>query len=151
MRDDKTIGSTLGARRFGMGGSRGYQIVAVLAVSLVLFGDTLLPWLGHGLHVVIEVVELGLEHFLEHAFGLSPRGAQIVIAWTGLALVICLSVWAIRKIRRLCRAVVPRLILRWNEMKTSLDSAWRTWHGQPWIKVTLVLGTLGAATVFLFS
>ena len=61
--------------------------MAVLSlILLVAFGDTLLPFLWHILHLAIEVVEMLFEHFLEHVFGVTPRQAEFIVFWTGLTL-----------------------------------------------------------------
>jgi hypothetical protein len=52
---------------------------------LFIFGDTLMPALGHALHLVIEAIEAVLEHFLESAFGLSERQAQITLFYSAMA------------------------------------------------------------------
>ncbi len=47
--------------------------VVVTLILLFLYSDILLPLLGHMLHVLIEVIDSALEHFLESAFHLSKR------------------------------------------------------------------------------
>jgi len=57
----------------------------LLAIAVLLaFGGTLLPLLGHGLILCLEVLELLVEHLIESVFAVSPRTAQIITAWTGL-------------------------------------------------------------------
>ncbi|MEQ1635152.1 MAG: hypothetical protein ABL903_00580 [Methylococcales bacterium] len=60
-------------------------IVFCLCV-LIGFGDSLLPILGHLLHILIEVVESLLEHFLESVFHLSARESQLLLFWVGLVI-----------------------------------------------------------------
>lgn len=62
--------------------------LASIALTLWLFGDSLIPLLWHGIHLAIEVVELAFEHFLEWAFGPSRRAAQTITFGTGFVLIV---------------------------------------------------------------
>ncbi|MDD1606509.1 MAG: hypothetical protein LUP96_07425 [Methylococcaceae bacterium] len=109
-------------------------IVALLI--LLLFGDTLLPLIGHCLHLLIEVVESVLEHFLEAAFGLSARQAQLVLFYSAFAIAAYLSWYFVRKAYFTVRHLVQT---HWRSIKTS-----------PWFKPLLMFGALGA-TIYIFS
>ncbi len=109
-------------------------IVALLI--LFLFGDTLLPLIGHFLHVLIEVVESILEHFLEKTFGLSARQAQIVLFYSAVVIIAYLSWYLVRKAYFAARHLVQT---HWCSIKTS-----------PWFKPLLMFGALGA-TIYIFS
>jgi hypothetical protein len=117
--------------------------IGLALLALILWGDTLLPLLGHGLHVLIEVVESALEHLLESAFHFSPRQAQVVIAWSGLALAIHLAVILSRKAYRAARRAYFAARARWRSVASSPQAAlvFRTAVGA---------GALGAA-FHLFS
>jgi len=117
--------------------------IAMVSLSLILFGDTLVPLIGHGLHVLIEVVESALEHLLESAFHLSPRQAQVVIAWSGLALVSYLTVILSRKAYRAARRAFFAARARLRALAGSAQAA-------VWWRAAAVAGTLGAA-LYLFS
>lgn len=58
--------------------------IALTSLTLVLFGDIVVPAVFHFLHVIWEMVELVIEHFLESHFGLNPRQAEFVVAWMGI-------------------------------------------------------------------
>lgn len=66
--------------------SRAYKAPILLALAglSIIFGGTLLPLFGHGVLLCLEVLELLFEHFIESVFGVGPRTAQIITAWTGL-------------------------------------------------------------------
>lgn len=76
------FGNAYAAAKRRYGGRR----LAWAAGALILlgFGDTLLPMIGHGLHVTIEIGEWLLEHWLEAAFDLSPRQAEVTVFWLGV-------------------------------------------------------------------
>jgi hypothetical protein len=65
-------------------------VFACVAAALLPYWDSLLHLLGEALHLGIEVLELSFEHSVEAVFGLSPRDAQVVTAWTGLGLAVYL-------------------------------------------------------------
>lgn len=71
---------------------------------ILMFWDSLLDLLLHGLHIVIEFLELGLEEFLELAFHLEGHEAQMFTAWTGLAAFMGLGVFVYLKVVRLIRS-----------------------------------------------
>ncbi len=54
------------------------------SIVLVLFGDTLIPAVFHVLHILWEMIESVFEHFLETTFHLTPRQAEIIVAWMGI-------------------------------------------------------------------
>jgi hypothetical protein len=110
-------------------------LIAVSAILLV-FGDTSVSMLGHGLYLLIEVLEQALEDILEAAFGLSKRQSQIVLFWTGLPSMAYLFLYLVRK---LCFAARTR----WDAI---MDSARAVWINDAWIQVIVMLGGLG--TVF---
>jgi hypothetical protein len=117
--------------------------ISTTVVLLIGFGDTLLPLVGHGLHVLIEIIELTLEHLLEAAFGLSPRQAQTVLAWGGLMVVLFLSVQFIRKAYRITQRICLEAKKRWCAFTNSATA-------MAWFRALLILGSLGA-TVYLFT
>lgn len=114
------------------------KAIGLIAASAILFvfGDTLVPMLGHGLYLLIEVLEQALEDILEAAFGLSKRQSQIVLFWTGLPSMAYLFLYLVRK---LCFAARTR----WDAI---MDSARAVWINDAWIQVVVMLGGLG--TVF---
>jgi hypothetical protein len=117
--------------------------IVLASLALILFGDTLLPLIGHGLHVMIEVIELTLEHFLEWAFDLSPRQAQVAIAWSGLALALYLTVILLRKAYRAARRAFFAAQARWRALTASAEAT-------VWFRTALVTGVLSVA-LYLFS
>lgn len=117
--------------------------LAVLTlIVLVTFGDILLPFLWHILHLAIEVVEMLAEHFLEHVFGVTPRQAEFIVFWTGLTLLGTVA-W-----RLSYKAYL--LILQ------ACEAAWQNWCAKAGpakllatLKLTLLLSILGK-TMLLF-
>jgi hypothetical protein len=71
--------------------------VVVTLILLLLFGDILLPLLGHVLHVLIEIIDSALEHFLESAFHLSKRQSQIILFYSELVIGITVFRYLLRK------------------------------------------------------
>ncbi len=94
-------------------GRRGVLLAAI--ALLALFWDSLLPNMGHLLHLLIEVVELPLEHLLEWAFHVSPRQAQGILAWTAAAGVLYASF-------KLVRIVYMETVRLWNRLQVVVES-----------------------------
>ena len=117
--------------------------VVVALITLILFGDTLLPLLGHILHVLFEVIESALEHFLESAFHVSPRQAQIILFYSGLALVLCFSWYLWRKAHSTARRVYATAQERRHAIASSAKAA-------AWFRAMVITGALGTA-VYLFT
>lgn len=106
---------------------------------LLLFGDTLLPVIGHCLHVVIEVVESILEHFLEATFGMTERQAQITLFYSAVLIIARLSWYLARKAYFAACDLYEVAQMRWRLIKTS-----------PWFKTLLMFGAIGT-TFYIFS
>jgi hypothetical protein len=112
-------------------------IVTFFVVSL--FGDTLIHFIGHLLHLVLEFVESILEHLLEALFGLTPRQAQIVLFYSFVIVMSYVSWQLARKTYFALLSLYAEAKLYWRELKKSRR-----------FKAILMLGALGT-TVYLFS
>jgi hypothetical protein len=122
-------------------------IFGLLALDIALFGNLLLIGLGHSLQLLIEVIEVALEHFLESAFDLSPRQAQFVLAYSALVLGLGILAYAMRvaylaTIRAWIEAKALALKIT-EQVKIARKNA-------TWKKISLALGAFGA-TFFLLS
>jgi hypothetical protein len=117
------------------------KIITFTAIffSLLLFGDSLLHFFGHSLHIILEFVEAILEHFLEATFGLSARQAQIVLFYSFVA-IMSYVLW-----RLSCKAYFVML-----NFYAAVKLYWRTIKKRPWFKAAMMMGALGT-TVYLFS
>lgn len=111
--------------------------------ALILFGDTLLPLLGHGLHILYEMIESMAGHFLEGIFHLSKRQAEIIFFWSSLAIAIGLSWTLTRKAHRAARRAVTTVQERRRALAESATI-------MTWIRIALVISSL-SATLFLFT
>jgi len=106
---------------------------------LLFFGDTLLPLIGHFLHLLLEVIESALEHFLEAVFGFSARQAQITLFYSFCIMMGYLAWYVARKVyfAGLQGYEIAQAFLRKPKVKA-------------WIKAMLMFGALGT-TVYIFS
>lgn len=112
---------------------------AVALLILFLFSDTLLPLIEHFLHILLEVIESVLEHFLEAAFGLSARQAQIVLFYSACVSIAYLS-WYVA-----CKVYFATL-----HSYEIARTFWSTPKVKAWIKTLLMFSALGT-TVYIFS
>lgn len=125
-------------RLFGLG---------LLVAGFALFGDVLLLAAGHGLHVLVEVVEATLERVLEKVFGLTPRHAQFVLAYTALLVGVYGLVIGVRK----AYAAGIRAWLAAKALGLRLvASAQAVWRQPRRPEIIIAVGVV-AATVYLFT
>lgn len=117
-----------------------------LAIVL-LYGDSLLHLAGSLLHIVIEVLELALEHFLEHAFGLTGHRNQMLTAWIGLSAFLVLGVVLFGQIRKAVRKHVVAWAPMLGKMRATLE---RARLRQNWPKMVACGMGVAALYVFLF-
>ncbi|MDI1276967.1 hypothetical protein [Methylobacter sp.] len=117
-------------------------LVVALFIS-VLFGDTLLPLLGHVLHVLIEVVESVLEHLLEAAFGLSARQAQVILFYSALLIMLYLAWRLSRKAYFTALRVVATAQERGRAIANSAKAV-------AWFRTMVMIGAPGAS-LYLFT
>lgn len=68
----------------------------LIGFALLMFGHDLLFTLGHFLHVLISIIEWGLEHLLQWLFKVSPRQAEILTFWLGFTMLAGLA-WPISR------------------------------------------------------
>ncbi len=115
----------------------------VVFFVLLLFGDSLLPIIGHLFHVLIEVAESAIEHLLEAVFGLSPRQAQMVLFYSWLLITIYLT-WQL--LRKAYFAVL--------DLYAAAMTRWQAWVESPkmvaWFRGMMMLSVF-SASVYLFT
>ena len=104
------------------------------ALGLWHFGDVLLGTFLHALHVVIEVLEMGLEHLLEALFHLKGHDAQMATAWIGLGLILTLIAFIGNRLRRAWR----RRFQSWQHVFESAGH-WARSHWNLWLPPVLAL------------
>lgn len=86
-------------------------LYVALAASFILFGNVLLPLLGHIVFLCLEVMELLFENFLEWALGVELHDAQMITAWTGLLLFSVLFIKIAKKITKAVQSIKSKLTL----------------------------------------
>ncbi|MGR8941436.1 MAG: hypothetical protein ACU83V_07995 [Gammaproteobacteria bacterium] len=60
--------------------------IAITLVFVALFGDSLLLFVKKFLHVLVEIIESVMEHFLQSAFQVTPRQAEMIVFWIDVLL-----------------------------------------------------------------
>lgn len=124
--------SRRGFRRFYLWG---------LWLLILIFWAPLLELLLHGLDIVVEFLELGVEDLLEMAFHLEAHEAQMFTAWTGLAAFTVLAVFGYLRVSRFIRA----RFRSWSYCRFRLMQ----WSRENWLPLTLVTSVY-LATQLLF-
>ena len=66
-------------------------VYSLLVLVFWLFGGVILGTILHMLHILIEVLELALEHLLEALFHVEGHTAQMYTAWVGFTIFMMLA------------------------------------------------------------
>lgn len=103
--------------------------LSVVVLVLWFFWDTLLGVTLHGLHIVVEILELGLEHLLESLFHVEGHTAQMLTAWIGFCLLMALSFFAYRHTRRVLARRFPA--------RDHFHNWSRQWAREHWLTLAL--------------
>jgi hypothetical protein len=103
--------------------------LSVAVLVLWFFWDTLLGVTLHGLHIVVEILELGLEHLLESLFHVEGHTAQMYTAWIGFSLLVALTLFAYRHTRRMLANKFPT--------KDHFSTWSRQWAREHWFILAL--------------
>ena len=82
----------------------------VLALLLTVFGNVLLPLLGHMVILCLEVLELLFENFLEAVFGIELHDVQRITAWTGFIVFSILLIELAKRITVIAQRVKSKLL-----------------------------------------
>ena len=122
-------------------------LAATMLALLTPAGDILLPVIGHVLHLLIELIELPLEHLLELAFHLTPRQSQGVLAWTALFVLIIVAVRFVRATLDEGREAVARSNAALQRLKGRVGPLVLN---RPATTLTLTVGLLGALALVMF-
>jgi hypothetical protein len=129
---------------------RAYPCLSGLSIALpplILVGDAVLPTIGHVVHLLIEIIEVPLEHLLEHVFHLTPRQAQGVLAWTALLGVIYLLVRFVQKTIAEARRATAATTEAFRKLRGNLGPTLRE---RPAATLTLTVGLLSAIAFVMF-
>ena len=107
---------------------------------LLLFWDSLLDLLLHGLHILIEFLEMGLEGLLEIVFHLEGHEAQMYTAWTGLVAFMGLGVFGYLRTVRFIRS----RFRTWSYFRFGLTQ----WMRENWLLLSLLTSVYLATLLF---
>lgn len=116
------------------------MLYSVLVLVLWFFGDAVLGVSLHLLHIVIEILELGLEHLLENLFHLEGHAAQMWTAWIGFTLILMLCMFSYWHVY----SVLTAKFQSWNHFSRCA----RRWAREHWMQWSLPLLTLLLSVIF---
>lgn len=92
------VGATICGATLDVDHLKKFVAFAAGAVALILFGDKIVPAVGHLLFLALEVLESLMDHALETIFDLDPWTAQLITAWTGFFVFLVILVSAVRRL-----------------------------------------------------
>lgn len=115
----------------------------VVLFILIVFGDTLLPLIGHALHILLELIDSTLEHFLELTFHTTKRQAQVILFYNELVITCWLAWMLLRKAYFTTLRAIVTARASWHALRNSARVT-------AWLKAALMVSALGAS-LFLFT
>lgn len=118
---------------------RKYYLLIGVCLVIALFGDSLVLFFAHLLHVIFEFIASILEHGLQVAFDLSERQAQIALFYIVLFIG---SFIAWRILQSMCRKI--KIICRQASCRTKL-----TIDKTKWLKIKIIFTVIGATFLML--
>jgi len=125
------------------------KAAAVVGAALVfyLFGDYLLPHIGHMLHLLLEVIELSSEHLLQEAFDLSHHTAEMITAYTGFGIASYLAYRLIKKAYAWTLNAIEQARVYWEQACDAVRT-----HGvvHYWRQLAMAAGAATAAFYLMF-
>jgi hypothetical protein len=112
--------------------------IGIGLLILIFWGDAVLSLLVHLIEIILETLELLVDHFLEGVLKLEPHEAQVATAWLGFGLFVLILVLGLKKLM----TVTQRLRITgppwWEEEKVRLR-AMRSSMGWPLALIVMVL------------
>ena len=120
----------------------------ILIVTVVwLFGDAILPTVGHALHVLLEVIESLLDDFFTEIVGLSHHGAEVATAYFGMAVFLYFTVKLLRKGYRKAMQAWMECLAAYRRLRQTDQAQWIERH---WRFLATGAGLLTLAYLFMF-
>jgi len=125
----------------------GVGLVAVIASAELLFELILdlLELIGEAIFLLVEgSEELFIEDKLEEWFGLSPRDAELITAWTVTPLKLLLGIFVLKWLWRYARTRLFPALMSWVKkqatiLRLSWSALWWPWKG---VVVSMLIGSL---------
>jgi hypothetical protein len=112
--------------------------IGIGLLILAFWGDAILGLLEHLVEIILETLELLVDHFLESVLKLAPREAQMVTAWLGFGLFTLILVLVLKKLARVLQRFRIQAPAWWEEEKVRLR-AMRSSMGWPLGLIAMVV------------
>jgi hypothetical protein len=112
--------------------------IGIGLLILAFWGDAILGLLEHLVEIILETLELLVDHFLESVLKLAPREAQMVTAWLGFGLFTLILVLVLKKLARVLQRFRIQAPAWWEEERVRLR-AMRSSMGWPLGLIAMVV------------
>ncbi len=114
-------------------------IYAAAMLILVFFGDAILIFVAHCLHVMFELLASMIEHWLQAAFNLTERQAQIAFFYLFTSIAGCITWWLSKKIYKKTKQACLSAHCRAKQKVESLN----------WSRITFWFTVFGTSVLLL--
>lgn len=103
-----------------------YLSVFGIAISvLVGFGDVIFGYLFELIHLLFEVVEMGLDNVIEHIFETDLHDTQLIVFYILLTIGAFLIYFVWKILVHICQGIGQIFRSEWSELKMALSSDWQ--------------------------
>jgi hypothetical protein len=100
------------------------SLLGVAASVLAGFYDVIFGSLFEFCHLIFEVVEMGLDRFIEHLFHTEKRETELIVFYI-LFVIIGFLIYLVWKILvQMTRRISHHFVNEWTELKTAVVSDW---------------------------
>ncbi len=101
------------------------SIVGISISILVGFYDLIFGYIWETIHLILEVIEMGLDNFIEHTFHLELHETQLIVFYIMLAIggILIYVTWKI--LVYFCKDFNVNFKSEWLELKTAISLDWQ--------------------------
>ncbi len=127
------------------------SLFGVIISILVGFYDVIFGYFWEAVHLILEMIEMGLDNVIEHTFDLELHETQLIVFYIMLVMggIIIYLTWKL--LVYLCRDFNVNFKSEWMELKTALSLDWQALSGvEKFIAICLFIAVNYLLSFFLF-
>lgn len=99
-------------------------VIGAGVLATLFWGDVLLDFLITAVELLLETIELVVEHLLEAVLALTPYEAQAVTAWLGFGILMLFLLFAFKKLNGFFQRAKTDFPVWWQEQKERVQISW---------------------------
>lgn len=99
-------------------------IIGAGVLATLIWSDVLLDFLITAVELLLETIELVVEHLLEAVLALTPYEAQAVTAWLGFGILMLFLLFVFKKLNGVFQRAKTDFPVWWQEQKERVQISW---------------------------